>query len=313
MLLNATSQAQHPFNQRAARVFANAKAGGASLEDITHPPSDQSVLPQTQSQPLPPGQETFADDQDYPDDIVPANALRCYYCSVTWHYENTDKSLIMAKDERAAHMSALHDSMASASLKTQWTEINVTADNNHDQLTPGRWLPFPSSAAHLCRKLPLKISPVNTTLDLQLVGLPVINKSVITKLHDRTDRSLKLRNFTTSKLLEHENYKRRKLNIDNRDIVLDDTDPDIQDGFEAFTSVLNYLVLSNFVDTCDKSPFALLYVVSFSFSYPSLLPFPHIFQCNFGPMLKYFVSLLTFLFLLGMGEIFYERAQPCRG
>ena len=272
MLLNATSQAQHPFNQRASRVFASAKAGGAALEDVSPPPPpDHTGLPQAHSQPLLPGQDTLADDQDYPDDMVPANALRCFYCSVTWQYDGTDKSFIMAKDERAAHMSALHDSMASASLKTQWTEINVTADNNHDQLTPGRWLPFPSSAAHLCRKLPLKISPVNTTLDLQLVGLPVINKSVITKLHDRTDRSLKLRNFTTSKLLEHENYKRRKLNIDNRDIVLDDTDPDIQDGFEAFTSVLNYLVLSNFVDTCDKSPFALLYVVSLFPSYHSFL------------------------------------------
>ena len=175
----------------------------------------------------------------------------------------------------------------------------VTSDNNVDQLTNGRFLPFPASASILSRKIPRKIEPVNLNLEWQLVGLPVVNKKVIGQMFDRTDANFTLRQFSRQALLQHERMKKQKIEINTggssskSSFTLDESDKPMETNFEAMTSIMNYVVLrlvffvlssfryfmlyfvlfcSNWIDPCDKSPFSLLYVAWEMFMDHTLLP-----------------------------------------
>ena len=174
--------------------------------------------------------------------------MYCFCSHVVWEFTD-DASLAHAKAERSSHLLHMHETHELHAQEAYWTEVQVTSDNNVDQLTGGRWLPFPADATLLSRKLPRKIEPVNLNLEWTLVGLPVVNKKVVAQLYDRTDCNMTLRQFSRAALLQHERLKKSRIEINTggsaskSSFTLDQSDKEMETNFEAMTSIMNYLCL----------------------------------------------------------------------
>ena len=148
---------------------------------------------------------------------------------------------------------------------TQLLIFDCFQDNNVDQLTEGRHLPYPVSAKNLCKKIPVKLTPVNEDIEFGLVGLPIVNKKAVLQVYDRSDNSLALKQFTRTALLSHEKNRKRKIEFTKdhegpSGMTFNEADKDLADSFECFTSLMNYVVVTSFVDPADKSPLGLLFV-----------------------------------------------------
>ena len=238
--------------------------------------SAQSSSPTDDGQTLASAQATVASDGSVPSsNVVPVSHLQCYVCTKTWAYTD-QQSRADVSDERSRHMSLCHDVEEAHAACVKRTTIKITEDDNVATLCEGRWLPYPSSSDLLCKKLPKKITPVTSDMDLHLVGLPLASKKPLEALFDRTDNSLSLKMFSRDKLISFEKLKKRKLDFvqgySGTSITLDDGLEDLKTGSEAMQSILNYCILANFVDSCDKSPFALVQVGFEMFQSRSLTP-----------------------------------------
>ena len=219
------------------------------------------------------GSAAAASDQNA--NVVPVSHLQCFVCTKTWQFTD-QQSRADVSDERSRHMSICHDVEEAHASCVKRSTIKVTEDDNVATLSDGRWLPYPSSSDLLCKKLPKRILPVTTDMDLHLVGLPLASKKPLEVLFDRTDNSLSLKMYSRDKLLSFEKLKKRKLEFvqgqSGTSITMDDGLEDLKTGSEAMQSIINYCIMANFVDACDKSPFALVQVAFEMYQARSLTP-----------------------------------------
>lgn len=274
----AASNASHAFSSRAAHIYAQAASSGlpgqfvapTSLTSATDPSPIMAPVSSSSN-----GSHSLASGSLSLTAPVPLNTIQCFICDKSWQY-NDQSSKLDCQQERTWHMDLVHDTATVQAHSIKRTQIKIVEDDNVAQLTEGRWLPFPANVDSLCKKLPKKITPVTTDIDLNVVGLPLASKKPLEALFDRTDNSLALKQFTRDKLLSFEKAKRQKLNLvqenSSSSIVWDEALEDLKSNYESLQAIVNYVTMTSFVDVCDKSPLGLLHVALDMYQAKTLTP-----------------------------------------
>ena len=296
-LLMATSHASHAFASRAATVFtsttsrlpgviqtntATVMSHQVPITSVAQSNTSNSRNFSRASQSSSASQSSTGASQS--SDSSPAGPattgqqllkLSCLICEKTWEYF-TQAQRVELIEERARHMSLCHDVLDTYQQQGTWRSIQITEDNGVSSLCEARWLPYPCNTDILCRKLPQQITPMCTSMELDMMGLPLASRKPIETLHNRVDNSLSLKMFSKERLINHEKLKKRKLDlvhgVSASSIFLDDGVEDLKSNTEAIQSCLNYAILCNYVDVMDKSPLALLQVAMEMFADRALTP-----------------------------------------
>ena len=287
----SASGASHPFQQRASQLMAQAAtsgfpgyfSGAPSVSQVHNSPrlssrvqtsagsaSSQGGLPRlstssgrTASQQAVTSSQSSDDSGHGTQTPCPILTLQCFICTKSWSYI-TQEHRAEVQEERAKHLKLCHDIIDEQYAGAQLHPILITEDDGVATLTDGRWLPFPQSTEALCRKLPKQITPTQTNLELDMMGLPLASKKPLELLHNRVDNSLSLKMFSKERLINHEKLRKRKLDLvhgpSTSSIILDESPEDLKSNSEAMESLINYVILSNYIDCMDKSPLALLQV-----------------------------------------------------
>ena len=73
-------------------------------------------------------------------------------------------------------------------------------DDRNFLLCPGRWLPGPVNWMHAAKQVPQKQEPVYTRVNLNHLGLEILNRKTVRLVHDRRCRELTLQMFSTYNL-----------------------------------------------------------------------------------------------------------------
>ena len=277
----AASNASHAFGSRAATLYTQATSqafpgslpSAATSTSQSQPPASSVAAPPVNPGSIPAtGQSYQAPGPQSDGQLWTPLFIQCIVCSKVWPYID-EASKLEAKKERSTHMSMVHHDRQAWVTSMKPRTVTTVEDDNVFSLCEARWFQYPASADALCKQLPQKIQPESVNYDLHLVGLHLASPKPLQLLHDRTDRSLTLKMFTKERLLSHEKNKRKKIDFGASNVVIDeDAYEDVKSNFEALQACLNYMVLASYVDTCDKSPMALVMIALEMYQERNLTP-----------------------------------------
>ena len=190
-------------------------------------------------------------------------SIKCKVPGCGWateSYEDPQVMLSLVKMEENHHNRVHSEDVKdkkeddSYAVATKRIFMEGEMDNRANLLCKGRFLSFGTNWELAAKQAPIKQTPVFSKWDLTHLGISIHNEKAVRLLHDRTNTSLKLEQFSKNNIEKSSADSKKTLKMDGTKIVEEPDLIPLGSAHDALDSVHIWSILCTLINPGDLGP-----------------------------------------------------------